>query len=494
MTAQMTAQMMAMIGPDDEAFLTLFPSDLRPLLCQHGVGNLQEVVMDLGGCVESRHTEGTDRFNDWVVTPDLLQSVIKTLSPFNRDNRAGIPRTLHRISAIRNRRGDIVGLTCRLGRAIMGTIDPLKECILSGKSMLFLGAPGSGKTTKLREAARWLATEHGKRVMVVDTSNEIAGEGDIPHPAMGFARRMQVADPLLQHAIMIEAVENHTPEVIVVDEIGTEAEAHAARTIAERGVQLIATAHGHGIESIIKNPLLSDLVGGVHSVVLGDDEAKIRGTQKSILERKSAPTFDRVVEIRDRHTMALYRDVARTVDGILAGERVMPEMLQFNTHSDPSLATKGPLKVWVAGLSTQHVTGALNGLNRPFDWASSLDEADVVIGLANQTKRMPRLNANGRSMVIIRVKSDQRGEIDNACRVALSPPSDQDQLEDDAIRDIERIIAQVKQTHRAMDAMPCAQALRRIQHDVVSTHDLNAISVGDEPSRRVRVFPPSVMP
>lgn len=356
--------------------------------------------------------------------------------------------------------------------------------------MLFLGPPGSGKTTKLREVARWLATDHDKRVMVVDTSNEIAGEGDIPHPAIGFARRMQVADPLLQHAIMIEAVENHTPQVIVVDEIGTEAEAHAARTIAERGVQLIATAHGHGIESIIKNPLLSDLVGGVHSVVLGDDEAKIRGTQKSILERKSAPTFDRVVEIRDRHTMALYRDVARTVDGILAGERVMPEMLHLNTPNELPLPPKGPLNCWVAGVSAHHVTGALHDLGISFAWAQTLDEADVVIGTPNKTKRVPRLNSSGRSMVIIRVKSDQRGEIDNACRVALSPPTSQDHLEDNAIRDIERVIAQVKQTHRAMDANPCNQTLRRIQHDVVTTHDLNAISVGDEPDRRVRVFPP----
>ena len=478
------------MGPDDEAFLSLFPTDRHPLIGQHGISALQEVVMDLGSCVEIRHTKGTDRLKDWVVNDELLCYVIERLTPFNRDNRAGIARTLHRISAIRNRRGDIVGLTCRLGRAIMGTIDPLKDCVLSGKSMLFLGSPGSGKTTKLREVARWLATDHQKRVMIVDTSNEIAGEGDIPHPAIGYARRMQVADPLLQHAIMIEAVENHTPEVIIVDEIGTEAEAHAARTIAERGVQLIATAHGHGIESIIKNPLLSDLVGGVHSVVLGDDEAKIRGSQKSILERKAAPTFDRVVEIRDRHTMALYRDVARTVDGILAGERVMPEMLHLNRPNEPLPTKKGPRQFWLIGVSTHHVTGALKQLDTPFAWANTLDEAEVIIGLDTQTKRVPRLNANGQSMVIIRVKRDQRGEIENACRVALSPPGTQDHLEDNAIRDIERIIAQVKQTHQAMDALPCTQALRRIQHDVVSTHDLNAISVGDEPERRVRVFPP----
>jgi hypothetical protein len=189
-----------------------------------------------------------------------------------------------------------------------------------------MGRPGIGKTTMLREAARVLADDIGKRVVVVDTSNEIAGDGDIPHPAIGKARRMQVRTPALQHEVMIEAVENHMPQVIVIDEIGTELEAQAARTIAERGVQLIGTAHGNNLDNLMLNPTLSDLIGGIQSVTLGDEEARRRRTQKSVLERKAPPTFDVIVEIQDRERVLVHADVAETVDAMLRGDPVAPEL------------------------------------------------------------------------------------------------------------------------------------------------------------------------
>src|SRR5262249_4897539 len=245
---------------------------------------------------------------------------------FTQDNRAGIERTLHRISAIRNRRDVVVGLTCRVGRAVFGTVDILRDVIESGKSLLLLGRPGVGKTTLLREGARVLSTELVKRVIIVDTSNEIGGDGGIPHPGVGASRRVQGPRPDWQHAVMIEAVENHMPEVIVIDEIGTEAEAQAARTIAERGVQLIATAHGRTLDNLLMNPTLSDLLGGIHAVTLSDEEARRRGTQKTVLERKEPPTFDTLVEIRNREEFAVYHDTASVVDAFLRGRSTRPEI------------------------------------------------------------------------------------------------------------------------------------------------------------------------
>ena len=260
------------------------------------------------------------------ITEADIAHVVEHIGSFGDDNRAGIERTLHRISAIRNRTGKIVGLTCRIGRAVYGTIEIIEDFVESGKSILIMGRPGIGKTTMLREAARVLADDLGKRVVVVDTSNEIAGDGDIPHPAIGKARRMQVRTPSLQHEVMIEAVENHMPQVIVIDEIGTELEAQAARTIAERGVQLIGTAHGNNLDNLMLNPTLSDLIGGIQRVTLGDEEARRRRTQKSVLERKAPPTFDVIIEIQDRERVTVHADVAETVDAMLRGDQVAPEL------------------------------------------------------------------------------------------------------------------------------------------------------------------------
>jgi stage III sporulation protein SpoIIIAA len=323
---QLTAHQHRITDNLDQLIEVLPPAVRQQLARENGLEDLLEIVMDLGRTAEARFADRVVELGSDVVTSDDLEYVVGRVGSFGKDNRAGIERTLHRISAIRNRQGRVVGLTCRIGRAVYGTIDIIQDVVESGKSILMLGRPGRGKTTKLREVARILSDQLKKRVVIVDTSNEIAGDGDIPHPAIGRARRMQVSAPELQHQVMIEAVENHMPEVIVIDEIGTEQEAFAARTIAERGVQLVGTAHGNSLENLMMNPTLSDLVGGIHAVTLSDDEAKRRGTQKTVLERKAPPTFDVVIEIIEVDKLALHLDVERTVDRMLRGGTPRPEI------------------------------------------------------------------------------------------------------------------------------------------------------------------------
>ena len=315
--------------------LEVLPLSIRAHLDkEESLEDLLEIVMDLGRIPEARFPERVIELGAEPISSEELDYVVNHVGSFGKDNRAGIERTLHRISAIRNRQGHIVGLTCRIGRAVYGTIDIIQDVAESGKSILMLGRPGRGKTTKLREMARVLSEELKKRVVIVDTSNEIAGDGDIPHPGIGRARRMQVATPEQQHSVMIEAVENHMPEVIVIDEIGTEQEAFAARTIAERGVQLIGTAHGNSLENLMMNPTLSDLVGGIHAVTLSDDEAKRRGTQKTVLERKAPPTFDVIIEIIEVDKLALHLDVEKTVDRLLRGTPPRPEIRVRNEEGE----------------------------------------------------------------------------------------------------------------------------------------------------------------
>ncbi|MBM3940580.1 MAG: AAA family ATPase, partial [SAR202 cluster bacterium] len=304
---------------------TLPPAVQNAVDTEGHTDKLLEIVMDLGRLPEARYADREVDLGNEEATEADLDWVTARIGVFGDDNRAGIERTLHRISAIRNRTGKVVGLTSRVGRAVFGTARVVEDLVLSGKSVLLLGRPGVGKTTMLREVARVLADQAHKRVIIVDTSNEIAGDGDIPHPAIGRARRMQVRTPALQHAVMIEAVENHMPEAIIIDEMGTEQEAAAARTIAERGVQLIATAHGNTLENLLVNPTLADLVGGVHTVTLSDEEARRRRTQKTILERRAPPTFDVLVEIQSWSKVTVHLDVARTVDQILRGAPIFPE-------------------------------------------------------------------------------------------------------------------------------------------------------------------------
>ena len=341
--------------------------------------DLIEVVMDLGRRPEARFGGGGEQvLLEREVTEEDIQYVVDHIGSFGEDNRAGIERTLHRISAIRNRSGKIVGLTARIGRAVFGTIEIIKDLVESGQSVLIMGRPGIGKTTMLREAARVLADELDKRVVVVDTSNEIAGDGDIPHPGIGRARRMQVRTPQLQHSVMIEAVENHMPEVIVIDEIGTELEAAAARTIAERGVQLIGTAHGNNLDNLMLNPTLSDLIGGIQSVTLGDEEARRRRSQKSVLERKAPPTFDVVVEIQSRERVMVHADVAETVDALLRGDPIAPELRwrdDTGVHRSQARPRPGP-QAQLPGERFGGLVGGGPGWRTEPGWRPDLRRAD----------------------------------------------------------------------------------------------------------------------
>ncbi len=316
---------------DIQALIDVFPKKISDVLNEHqNFDKLLEVVMDVGRIPLARYTSGDLPLLEDEVTYEDIDAVTAKIGDFDLDNRAGMERTLHRISAIRNRRNRVIGLTCRVGRTVFGTLDIIADYVGSGKNLLILGKPGIGKTTMLREAARILSAQ--KRVVIVDTSNEIGGDGDVPHPAVGDARRLQVAQPALQHEVMIEAVENHNPEVIIIDEIGRELEAQAARTIAERGVQLIGTAHGQTISNLLMNPTLSDLIGGIESVTLSDEEAKRRGTQKVVLERRSPPTFDVLVEIRQRDQVVIYQDVAEAVDALVRGIELQPELRTKNRN------------------------------------------------------------------------------------------------------------------------------------------------------------------
>ena len=310
-----------------EQLLDVLPQRVADSLrSREDLEELLEVVLDLGRPPEARFSEYDVDLDQEEVAQEDLDCVVQLVGDFGGDHRAGIERTLHRISSILNRKGKVVGITCRVGRAVFGTIKIVEDLAYSGKNILLLGRPGVGKTTMLREMARVLSAEGRKRVIIVDTSNEIAGDGDVPHPAIGRARRIQVPTPDKQHGVMIEAVENHMPGVIIIDEMGTEQEAAAARTIAERGVQLIATAHGNTLDNLIMNPTLSDLVGGVQTVTLGDQEARYRGTQKSVLERKGPPTFDVVVEILDWERLVVHDNVSQVVDQWLRGFPINPEV------------------------------------------------------------------------------------------------------------------------------------------------------------------------
>lgn len=324
---------------DLELFLGLLPLRMRNELSKHEeIRDLIEVVMDLGRKPLARFPSGDWTISEQPVKLEDLRHAISKVGEFSDDNRSGIDHSLHRISAIRNRKLQVIGLTCRVGRAVSGSAEIIRDLVEGGGSILVIGPPGAGKTTLIREIARMLADDQRKRVVIVDTSNEIGGDGDVPHSGIGRARRMQVPNVNMQHNVMIEAVENHMPETIIIDEIGTELEALAASTIAQRGVQLVGTAHGVTIESIIKNPSLQILVGGIESVTLGDEEAKKRKVQKTILERKGPPTFTCAVEMMSRSECRVHHRLDVTVDAILAGKPPLFEVRRMDEVANNNLS------------------------------------------------------------------------------------------------------------------------------------------------------------
>jgi len=506
---------------DTEALLRILPPHIyQGLRRSERVNEVLEIVMDLGREPEARLVDGELVLSNRTITFEDIEQVITRIGAFGEDNRAGIERTLHRISAIRNRAGLIIGLTLRVGRAIYGTIGTIQEIVESGKSILLLGRPGVGKTTMLREVARVLADDLRKRVVIVDTSNEIGGDGDIPHPAIGRARRMQVASPGRQHAVMIEAVENHMPQVIVIDEIGTELEASAARTIAERGVQLVGTAHGNELENLMQNPTLSDLIGGIQAVTLGDEEARRRGTQKTVLERKAPPTFDVVVEIQDWNHVVVHPDVAEMVDSLLRGFPIAGEVRtrddqgivhvedqkppalershngQVPTAPLPRVARVGngalqPLRVFPFGVSRNRLEAAVRELRVPVTIAHQVQEADLVLTLKNYYRRKPEplRDAEAQAIPVYVLKNNTVGQMQSCLASVFNLGSQDRDVTTSALEEAEQAIGEVLERSRTMEVAPQNAHVRRLQHQLAERYNVGSRSRGKEPNRRVKFFP-----
>ncbi|HEY9672529.1 MAG TPA: R3H domain-containing nucleic acid-binding protein [Waterburya sp.] len=573
------------ITDDLQKLLDILPTEICLGIEHHPQrDNLIEVVLDLGRFPEVRFPNGAEYLSQTAVTQEQINHCIQRVGHFSGDNRAGIERTLHRISAIRNRPGEIIGLTCRVGRAVFGTIGMIRDLVETGQSILMLGRPGVGKTTALREIARVLADDLHKRVVIIDTSNEIAGDGDIPHPAIGRARRMQVARPELQHQVMIEAVENHMPEVIVIDEIGTELEAQAARTIAERGVQLVGTAHGNRIENLIKNPTLSDLVGGIQAVTLGDDEARRRGSQKTVLERKAPPTFDIAVEMLERQRWVVHESVADMVDELLRGRQPNPQVRTVNENGkvtitrefptaplatsssrglgsslspmlprqsgwrasgqmkpispplaerfaensefedmlaqswqQPDEVSQGgsmpgpngedlPIHVYPYGVSRHQLEQVIRVLNLPIALTKDMDSADAVLGLRSHVKTHGKLRsiAKARHIPIYPVKASTIPQITRALRhmLDMDDPGMAEATDlrlftqsgsDDEIEALEEARLAVEQIvipkGQPVELLPRSPKVRKMQHELVEHYRLKSDSFGDEPNRRLRIYP-----
>ncbi len=506
------------ITDDLPALLEVLPVPIRKQVeANPQVGHLLEIILDLGREPEARFPGSFATLSDEPVTVEDIAHVVEHIGDFGDDNRAGIPRTLHRISAIRNRQGMIIGLTCRVGRAVRGTVDIIRDVMDMGKSILILGRPGVGKTTKLREMTRVLADVNGKRVVVVDTSNEIGGDGDIPHPAIGRARRMQVPHVVAQHAVMIEAVENHMPEVIVIDEIGNEAEAMAARTIAERGVQLIATAHGNSLENLMQNPSLNDLIGGITSVTLGDEEARRRGTQKTVLERKAPPTFDVVIEMIEQDKLAVYDEIAMVIDHALREGLPTPEIRsigsdgQVEKRPGVDLTTQeeddGKWRDYGGFLEDKPVTipqdkaiyiyphgVARNKLERAIAemgvnavMARHMEDADIILAVKQLERRdsakLEQIERAGVPVYVIRSNTYQ--QIANALHDITNPNQDGEEMQ--AVREARTAIREVLATSHPVELPPRNAYLRRLQHRLANQHELHSESIGNEPYRRVRI-------
>ncbi len=538
------------ITDDLDALLDVLPLNIRHAVeAANQKEDLLEIILDLGRVPTARFVEQEVILRETEVTRAEIDYVDERTGEFDADNRAGIERTLHRISAIRNRHGTIVGLTLRVGRAVYGTIDIIEDIVNSGKSLLILGRPGVGKTTLLREAARILAET--KRVVIVDTSNEIGGDGDVPHPAVGKARRMQVKVPTLQHEVMIEAVENHNPEVIVIDEIGREAEAAAARTIAERGVQLIGTAHGNTLDNLLLNPTLSDLVGGIEAVTLSDEEARRRGTQKTVLERRAPPTFDVLVEIQTRDRFAVHADIMGSVDALLRGFPLPPEIRtrdeagqiriekaapavgskldakettkisprrgrgavaasepvpaprSTDESSKPTTGALAPttralaikaVRVYPYGVARNRLQQAAKRFGVPAIIVRDVEEADALVTLRSyyRDRQATIMDAEARGMPIYVLKANTIAQVEKFMGDLFNLPAEgvtAHSGELDNVRDeTQAAIAAVLNGERWVDLPPGPSLVRRLQHEMARNAELVSHSYGKEPRRHVRIF------
>ena len=530
------------ITDDIHALMAVIPPQIGEALNHaNRIDELLEVILDLGRVPTARYLDGEVILSDAEITRVEIDYVVARIGDFDADNRAGLERTLHRISGIRNRHGQVVGLTCRVGRAVYGTIDIIQDIIETDQSILLLGRPGVGKTTLLREAARILAEQ--KSVVIVDTSNEIGGDGDVPHPAIGRARRMQVAQPSLQHEVMIEAVENHNPEVIVIDEIGRELEAQAARTIAERGVQLIGTAHGNTLENIMLNPTLSDLIGGIESVTLSDEEARRRGTQKTVLERRAPPTFDVLIEIQQREKLAVHHDVAVAVDVLLRGHPKMPELRYRDANGEvkieaapdwdashwggngrgqrkaagatpltparalpqaeasrrPAEALQPgerltPVRIYAYGIARNRLEQSAKRLRVPAVVVDDLNEAEALVTLKTYYRKHQRIvsDAEERGLAIHVLRANTVSQMEAFLSDLFNLyelPGEEGEEGVDSVRDeTQRAINTVLSGASSVDLSPASAHVRRLQHEMARQANLISHSYGKEPRRRVRIF------
>jgi stage III sporulation protein SpoIIIAA len=535
------------ITDDLHALLGVIPLSVAEAVTRlNNSDNLLEIILDLGRLPTARFTNSEEILSQVEVTHNDINYVVERIGEFDADNRAGLERTLHRISAIRNRRGHFVGLTCRVGRAVYGTIDIIQDLVESEKSILILGRPGIGKTTMLREVARTLAEK--KRVIIVDTSNEIGGDGDVPHPAVGKARRMQVAMPSLQHEVMIEAVENHNPEVIVIDEIGRELEAAAARTIAERGVQLIGTAHGRTLENLLLNPTLSDLIGGIESVTLSDEEARRRGTQKTVLERRAPPTFDVLIELEERDRLVLHLDVASAVDALVRGYPQHPEIryrdAENNIHVEKPAAPSASrptsagarrgalvgetmpfqrqsgmvvrsasrttdviledddevrsgeqilksLRIYPYGVARNRLMQAAKRLGVPAIVVRELNEAQALITLKTyyRDRQQTIQDAEQHGMPIYVLRANTVSQMEQFLAGLFNLPGDVAAPGfEDYSNQTQSAIQAVLNGERWVDLPPAAASIRRLQHEMARQSELVSHSYGKDPNRRVRIF------
>jgi stage III sporulation protein SpoIIIAA len=539
------------ITDDLHALMAVLPTRIvEALTAANNSDNLLEIVLDLGRFPMARFVDKELALSDKEVDRADIDHVVSRIGEFDADNRAGLERTLHRISAIRNRHSTIVGLTCRVGRAVYGTIDIIQDLVESGKSILLLGKPGIGKTTMLRESARILA--ENKRVIIVDTSNEIGGDGDVPHPAVGKARRMQVATPSLQHEVMIEAVENHNPEVIIIDEIGRELEAVAARTIAERGVQLVATAHGRTLENLLLNPTLSDLIGGIESVTLSDEEARRRGTQKTVLERRSPPTFDVLIELQERDQLVVHPDVAAAVDTLVRGFPIQPETRSRDANdeihitkppkpaggarsmsqgtrrsygngfeerttetpqpyapkrrspqtsyeqapedmseSHSTLPSRRTIRVYPYGVARNRLEQSAHRLGVPVQVCKNVEDADVLMTLRTyyRSRQETIMNAESRGVPIFVLRANTINQMEQSLAEMFNLPQDSYAANYEAVTNqTESAIQAVLNGQRWVDLPPAAANIRRIQHEMARQAELVSQSYGREPNRRVRIF------
>jgi stage III sporulation protein SpoIIIAA len=541
------------ITDDLDALLGVLPGNIVEAVHKaNDYDNLLEIILDLGRVPTARYVQGEKVLINREIARSELDHVVERIGEFDADNRAGLERTLHRISCLRNRRGHIVGLTCRVGRAVYGTVDIIQDIVESGKSLLILGRPGVGKTTLLREAARILAET--KRVIIVDTSNEIGGDGDVPHPAVGKARRMQVREPMLQHEVMIEAVENHNPEVIVIDEIGRELEAAAARTIAERGVQLIGTAHGRTIDNLLLNPTLSDLIGGIEAVTLSDEEARRRGTQKTVLERRSPPTFDVLVEIQQRDRFSVHMDIAASVDSLLRGYPLPPEIrsrdaegkiliekakpdarvrpenefriengnttgnrkaasirstyaekqpvpaaapsregqVSIPVASETRRTPLQPVRVYPYGVARDRLVQSAKRLGVPALVVKEPDEAEVLVTLRSyyRDRQQPVMEAEQRGMPIYVLRANTVSQMEQFLSdlFNLAEVVPVESELELVKNQTQAAIAAVLNGERWVDLPPGPAAARRIQHELARDAELVSHSYGKEPRRHVRIF------